>query len=76
MRDKHMKQKRGAGRFTSKNTSFLGGLLLACTIPVSYAYAQSNVTVYGNLDVAINKESNAALKMDRGLPRYRYFQRA
>jgi predicted porin len=66
MRDKHMKQKRGAGRFTSQNTSFLGGLLLACAIPASYAYAQSNVTVYGNLDVAINKESNAALKMDRG----------
>lgn len=28
--------------------------------------AQSNVTVYGNIDVAINKESNAAAKMDRG----------
>lgn len=35
-------------------------------MPLSSAHAQSNVTIYGNLDVAINKESNAAVKMDRG----------
>lgn len=30
------------------------------------AQAQSNVTIYGNFDVAINKETNAAVKVDRG----------
>jgi predicted porin len=43
----------------------LPGMLLLVGA-ASQAQAQSNVTMYGNLDVAINKETNAALKMDRG----------
>lgn len=42
---------------------------LASAIAVGFcglAHAQSNVTVYGNLDVAINKETGAAAQLGRG----------
>lgn len=40
-----------------------GLLSVACVLPVS---AQSNVSIYGLIDVAITKESDSATKMDRG----------
>lgn len=54
-----------AARSRGSRRIFIAGAAL-CAGLAHNAHAQTNVTVYGNLDVALNKESGAAAKMDRG----------
>lgn len=54
---------RGGGQL--RNNAIKIGLALVAAV-ASSAQAQTSVTMYGNLDVAINKESDAAVKMGRG----------
>jgi predicted porin len=67
MKQKKIKHHRhDARRFGLKVSTACSGVLLGLILQSSEVSAQSSAVIYGNLDLAMNKESISGLRMDRG----------